>query len=148
MTQPLRQQTSKTAGWQNVWIKISFSPFPTANLLHQLFSTALPSSCVSLPLSLPRIDRRLPAFSGLTGQFRDGGVRVTILLHVCSYCDGLKGSLGPLGSTVAAVPSLPRSLRRLHKSVMCVITLLLCYTRYHVLFLQNSDLPVLLKLYL
>lgn len=62
----------------------------------------------SPPLSW--IDRLLPAFSGLTAQFRDGGVRVTIRLCVCAYCDGLKGSLGPLGSTVAADSSLPGSL--------------------------------------
>lgn len=68
------------------------------------------SSFVSPSLPLPWINRLLPAFSGLTAQFRDRGVRVTLRPSVCAYCDGLKGSLGPLGSTVAADSFLPRSL--------------------------------------
>lgn len=64
------------------------------------------SASLSVSLSLSWIDR-LPVFSRLTGQFRERWARVTSHLCVCAYCDGIKGSLRPLGSTVAAVLPLP-----------------------------------------
>lgn len=83
---------------------LNFSSFWLPLLLGLSFSPA------SHYLSLSWIDRLLPVFSRLTAQFRDHGVRVTRHLCVCTYCDGLKGSLRPLGSTVAAVLPLPWSL--------------------------------------
>lgn len=83
------------------WLKMDHtSAFPR---LHSFPGHS--SSCVSPSLPLPWIDWLLPVFSGLTLQFRDGGVCITIRPCVCAYCDGLKGSLGPLGSTVAAASS-------------------------------------------
>lgn len=67
----------------------------------RLYFCSSASLSASLSVLVSGIDR-LPVLGRLTGQFRERWARVTSHLCVCAYWDEIKGSLRPLGSTVAA----------------------------------------------